>query len=380
MSAHNTFPDEFAVLPGRANDPLALEISVHLGVPLTPVEFIRFRGKGPFGGETLQVIKQNIRGKSIFIVWSILNTNDELVQVLQLVSTVKRTGKAHYTALVMPDYPYARQDKSHARREGISARLVADLLDAAGLDHIITMSLHSEQIEGFFKSLDHLKDVPLMATYFSSRYAGICTRLGLDPDRDNVVVMAPDEGGVRRAEEFGRNVPYWKGKMAFAMQERDRSSLHKKSLLGVVGDVEGKIVLIPDDILASGSTLFNAALAAKNAGARHVMGFCAHALGFDIVAADGKEVRSFGINIEESALDELVVTDSRPDFVHEVLADPRMRTKISVISIVPYLAEAIRRDLRGDTIKEMIRSLNIQDLFFEKHRAQGAVQKREARR
>jgi ribose-phosphate pyrophosphokinase len=360
---------EFTILPGRPGDPLAREVGQYLGAELAPVEFIRFRGKGILGGETKQVIDQNLRGKAAYIVWSILNTNDELVQVLQLISTVKRTGKANYTVLVTPDYPYARQDKSHARRECISARLIGDLLDVAGLDHIITMSLHSEQIEGFAKSLDHLKDVPLMASYFSGRYEDLCKKIGLKPARENFAIMAPDQGGVRRAEEFGRNVPGWTGQMAFAMQQRDRTTLHKKDMLGVVGDVDGKIVVIPDDILASGSTLFNAARAAKAVGAAHVVGFCAHALGFDSVSSDGQVVQTFSTALSESALDELVVTDSRPDFVEETLADPRMRSKVSVVSIVPYLAEAIRRDLRGDTIKEMIRSTNIQDLYYEKHRA-----------
>ncbi len=361
--------EDFTLLPGRKGDPLAQEISEHLGIELTPVEFLRFRGKGILGGETKQLINQNLRGKSVYIIWSILNTNDELVQVLQLINTVKRTGKASRVVLVMPDYAYARQDKSHARRECISARLVGDLFEVAGLDHVITMTLHSEQIEGFFQSVDHLKDVPLTADFLSRRYAAICRHLGLDPTADNCVVMAPDEGGVRRADEFGRNVPEWKGQMAFAMQRRDRSAMHQKDMLAVVGDVKDRIVAIPDDILASGSTLFNAARAARSAGAAHIIGFCAHALGFDKLSNDGEVVRTFGDALFESDLDELVVTDSRPDFVEEVLANEQMRRKVSVISIVPYLAEAIRRDLSGDTIKEMIRSSNMRELYFEKHRA-----------
>ena len=359
----------FTILPGRKDDPLAKEIARYLGKKLAPVDFIRFRGKGVLGGETKQVIDQNLRGTNVYIVWSILNTNDELIQVFQLINTVKRTGKACHTVLVIPDYPYARQDKSHARRECISARLVGDLLEVSGLDHIITMTLHSEQIEGFFRSVDHLKDVPLMADYFSTRYKGLCKNLGLSVKKDNLVIMAPDEGGVRHADEFGRNCPSWKGQMAFAMQQRDRAALHKKKMLGVVGDVKDKIVAIPDDILASGSTLFNAARAAKQAGAAHVVGFCAHALGFDSLSGDGKLKHTFGNALLRSDLDELVVTDSRPDFVEQALADEKARRKVSVISIVPYLAEAIRRDMSGETIKEMIRSMNIRDLYFEKHRA-----------
>jgi ribose-phosphate pyrophosphokinase len=360
---------DFCILPGRMDDPLAREVSRYLGKELAPVRFIRFRGKGVLGGETLQVVEQNLRGKFAYIVWSILNTNDELIQVLQLINTVKRNGKAQSAVLVMPDYPYARQDKSHARRECISARLVGDLLEAAGLDHVITMTLHSEQIEGFFRSVDHLKEVPLMADYFSTWYEALCRRISLEPTPDNFVVMAPDEGGVRHAEEFGRNLPGWNGQMAFAMQQRDRRTLHKKDLLAVVGDVEGKIVAIPDDILASGSTLFNAARAAKQAGAAHVIGFCAHALGFDSVSAEGERIRPFSRALAESDLDELVVTDSRPDFVDDVLGNEQMRRKVTIISIVPYIGEAIRRDIRGDTIREMIQSVNIRDLYHEKHRA-----------
>ena len=360
---------DFCILPGRKEDPLATEVSRYLNKELAPVDFIRFRGKGVLGGETLQVVRENLRGKFAYIVWSILNTNDELIQVFQLISTLKRNGKAQTAVLVMPDYPYARQDKSHARRECISARLVGDLLEAAGLDHVITMTLHSEQIEGFFRSVDHLKEVPLMADYFSTRYESLCNKISLEVDPDNFVVMAPDEGGVRHAEEFGRNVSGWNGQMAFAMQQRDRRALHKKDMLGVVGDVEGKIVAVPDDILASGSTLFNAARAAKGAGAVHVIGFCAHALGFDSVSGEGELIRDFSSALAESDLDELVVTDSRPDFAEDVLADEQMRQKVSLISIVPYIGEAIRRDISGDTIKEMIRSTNIRDLYYEKHRA-----------
>jgi ribose-phosphate pyrophosphokinase len=360
---------DFCILPGRRDDPLAEEVSAYLNTELAPVEFIRFRGKGILGGETLQVVKENLRGKFAYIVWSILNTNDELIQIFQLISTLKRNGKAQTAVLVMPDYPYARQDKSHARRECISARLVGDLLEAAGLDHVITMTLHSEQIEGFFRSVDHLKEVPLMANYFSKRFEVLCNEISVDAHMDNFVVMAPDEGGVRHAEEFGRNVPGWTGQMAFAMQQRDRRALHKKDMLGVVGDVEGKIVAIPDDILASGSTLFNSARAAKHAGAIHVIGFCAHALGFDSVSPEGELLRDFSSALADSALDELVVTDSRPDFTEDVMADEQMRRKVSVISVVPYLGEAIRRDISGDTIREMIRSTNIGDLYYEKHRA-----------
>jgi len=369
MIENNKKNTEFTLLPGRKDDPLAKEVSEYLKKELAPVDFIRFRGKGSLGGETKQLIEQNLRGKFVYIIWSILNTNDELFQIFQLISTVKRTGKASHAVMVMPDYPYGRQDKSHARRECISARLVGDLFEAAGLDHIITMTLHSEQIEGFFRSVDHLKDVPLMADYFSDRYPGICEKIGLDPDQNNFVVMAPDEGGVRHAEEFGRNVSVWNGQMAFAMQQRDRGALHKKEILAVVGDVKDKIVAIPDDILASGSTLFNAAEAAKHSGAAHVIGFCAHALGFDKLAEDNSVSKTFGEALAESSLDELIVTDSRPDFVEETLADDNTKSNVSIISIVPYLAEAIRRDLQGYTIKEMIRGTNIKDLYFEKHRA-----------
>ncbi|MFC2171790.1 ribose-phosphate diphosphokinase [Acidobacteriota bacterium] len=372
MTSDSNMRENFILLPGKAGDPLAKEISEHLGVELGSVDCVRFRGKGILGGETKQIIAQNLRGKAVYIIWSILNTNDELVQVLQLISTIKRTGKAQHVVLVVPDYPYARQDKSHARRECISARLIADLLDAAGLDHIITMSLHSEQIEGFSRSLDHLKDLPLVAHYLSTRYDEICKHCGLIAEENNIAIMAPDEGGVRRAEEFGRNLRQWKGLMAFAAQQRDRDVIHKKNLLSVVGDVSNKIVVIPDDILATGSTLFNAAAAARKAGAKHIIGFCTHALGLDSLSKDGETKKTFPQALAESELDEIVVTDSRPDFVDQVLKEKLLRQKVSIISIVPYLAEAIRRDLQGNTIKEMIRGKDIQDLYSEKHRCEPA--------
>ena len=174
--------NDFVLFPGKKDDSLAIKVSSTLGMRLSSIEFVRFKGKGILGGETKQVIMENIRGKTVYIIWSIENTNDEFVQVLQLINAAKRTGKAKEIILVMPDYPCARQDKTHAMRECISARLVADLFDKAGLDDIITIDLHSEQIEGFFKSVDHLKMTPIFADYLKKRYDKLTKKFNLKGD------------------------------------------------------------------------------------------------------------------------------------------------------------------------------------------------------
>jgi len=287
---------------------------------------------------------------------------------LQLINATKRTGKAKEIILVMPDYPCARQDKTHAMRECISARLVADLFDKAGLDDIITIDLHSEQIEGFFKSVDHLKMTPIFADYLKKRYDKLTKKFNLKGDYSDLVVVAPDEGGLRSANDFakriGENV-----EVAFAKQQRKRNVIHKKKIYGLVGDVKNKIVVSYDDILATGSTMFNVAKAVKQGGAKYMFGLCTHALGFDDKDEDNKIIKTFGQKLDESDIDELVVTNSRPEFYECVLKDELLQKKTNVISIAKYLAEAIKRSKKGETIREMMRNIEIEDLYEEIYEA-----------
>jgi len=276
----------------------------------------------------------------------------------RIVSTLRRTCKVSRINVVAPCLWYQAQDKTHARREPITVRDVADDITRRGMDHIIVMELHSEQIEIAFNSFDHLKVTPIVGHYLTRRFQEAGEKL---------ILISPDDGGVRTREELYKNIsPDCIGGQAAVHQLRVRGRIDEKDILDFVGDVKGKTCVIFDDMIRSGTTMFQAAAEAKKRGAKRVIGAVAHYYGF---ASKGA---SFEEKLLESDLDELIITNTRPDFFQAALASPGLRKRLTFMDVSPYLARAIRNYQSGGTVKDLIyRVPERSDLYHMVHEADG---------
>ncbi len=332
------FRESFALIAARRSDPLANSIGRLLGKRLVEVEILTFGD-----GEKKPVIQENLSGKNVFVIATVAMGEDpdvSFANACRIVSALRRTCKVGRINVIAPCLWYQAQDKTHARREPISVRDVADDITRRGMDHIMVVELHSEQIEIAFNSFDHLKVTPLFGDYLTRR----CQELG-----ESVVLISPDDGGVRTREELFKNMnPECIAGQASVHQLRVRGKIDAKNVLDFVGDVEGKVGVIFDDMLRSGTTMFQAAIEAKKRGAKKVVGAVAHFFGF------GSKGKSFEEKLLESDLDELIITNTRPDFFQNVLDSPGLRSKVTLLDISPYLARAVRNYLTGGTVKDMI--------------------------
>ena len=356
------------LIAGRKNDPFARYLSGYLGEPLCPVKYVEFPDDGgSMSGETKIEIRQNIRGRDVCVIWSVGYTNYELMVVLQIIDACRLSSGARHISLVCPEFPCARQDKTHERRESLTSRLVARLLESVGLDDILTADLHSDQIEGHFRiPLDHLRTRPIWADFICRRYRMWMSNCGLAPEGQDLILGVPDAGRARAvrelSDEVAMNLRESKTKIKIGLAHHDKhrrwESVGKLTSHGLLGDVEGKVVWFTDDLLSSGGTLFGAAAAAKAAGARYVVCSVTHAHGFDMPPSPKTGDRSFATRLENSAIDELVVTNTHPRFLERVRNDPRLAAKTTVLSLTSLFGESIRRVRRGHTIKEMMRTLD----------------------
>ncbi|HEY2947961.1 MAG TPA: ribose-phosphate diphosphokinase [Micromonosporaceae bacterium] len=294
---------------GRAFPELAQEIGEVLGVAPTPTEAYEFAN-----GEIFVRYEESVRGSDAFVVQSITEgVNKWVMETLIMVDALKR-GSAKRITVVLPFYPYARQDKKHRGREPISARLVADLLKTAGANRILTVDLHTAQIQGFFDGpVDHLFAMDVLAGYVERRYAG-----------RPMTVVAPDSGRVRVAERWTDRL----GGCPLAFIHKSRDPLQPNQVVAnrVVGDVEGRVCLIVDDMIDTGGTICKAADILFDAGAAEVLVAATHA-----VLSDPATER-----LKNSRLSEVVVTNTLP------LPPEKRLDKITVLSISPLLARAIR--------------------------------------
>lgn len=332
------FRESFALISVRENDPLATSIARILGKKLVDVEILVFGD-----GEKKPVIHENLSGKHVYVFATVGMGEDPDVSfsnTCRILSTLSRTCKVTRINVVAPCLWYQAQDKTHARREPISVRDIADDITRRGMDHIMVVELHSEQIEIAFNSFDHLKITPIIGDYLSRRF-----REG----SEKVVLISPDEGGVRTREDLYKNIdPECISGQAAAHQLRVRGSVDEKAIMDFFGDVEGKTGVIFDDMIRSGTTMFQAAEEAKKKGAKRVIGVAAHFFG----------LKSKGVEFEQrlmdSDLDELIVTNTRPDSCQAILSNPRLRSKMTLMDISPYLARAIRNYESGGTVKDMI--------------------------
>ncbi|MBW2566937.1 MAG: ribose-phosphate pyrophosphokinase [Deltaproteobacteria bacterium] len=305
------------VFAGNSNLELAGNICRHIGIGLGDAEVKRFSD-----GEVQIEIRENVRGKDVFVLQSTCApVNEHLVELLLMIDAFKRASARRITA-VIPYYGYARQDKKIAPRVPISAKLVADLIEVAGANRVITMDLHAGQIQGFFNvPVDNLFAAPVLLQYIKNNF------------RNNTVVVSPDAGGAERARAFAKRLD-----SLMAIIDKRRDAPNKAEAMNVVGDVDGKIAIILDDMVDTAGTLTQAALALQERGASEVHACSAHAV------LSGPAVE----RINESAIQSLVVTDTVP------LGDKaRECEKLRVLSVSKLLGEAIQRSHTGSSVSSL---------------------------
>jgi ribose-phosphate pyrophosphokinase len=294
---------------GRAYPGLADEIGTALGVAPTPTNLYDFAN-----GEIFVRYQESVRGSDAFVVQSVTEpVNQWVMETLIMVDALKR-GSAKRITVVLPFYPYARQDKKHRGREPISARLVADLLKTAGANRILTVDLHTAQIQGFFNGpVDHLFAMDMLAGYIEETYPG-----------RPITVVAPDSGRVRVAERWTDRLG---GRpLAFVHKTRDPTTPNQVVANRVVGDVQGRVGLIVDDMIDTGATICRAADILYDSGATDVVVAATHAIMSDPATE----------RLKNSRISEVVVTNTLP------LPPEKQLDKVTVLSIAPLLARAIR--------------------------------------
>ncbi|MEW2426406.1 ribose-phosphate diphosphokinase [Micromonospora sp. NPDC047644] len=294
---------------GRGFPELAKEIGEVLGVAPTPADAYEFAN-----GEIFVRFKDSVRGSDAFVVQSVTHgVNTWVMETLIMVDALKR-GSAKRITVVLPFYPYARQDKKHRGREPISARLVADLLKTAGANRILTVDLHTAQIQGFFDGpVDHLFAMDILAEYVEHKYAG-----------RPMTVVAPDSGRVRVAERWTDRLGGCP--LAFIHKTRDPMKPNQVVANRVVGEVEGRVCLIVDDMIDTGGTIAKAADILKESGAAEIVVASTHALLSDPATE----------RLKNGSISEIVVTNTLP------LPPEKQLDKLTVLSIAPLLARAIR--------------------------------------
>jgi ribose-phosphate pyrophosphokinase len=297
------------VLSGNSNRPLAEAIAAFLKVPMANAQIRRFSDL-----EVFVEIEENVRGQDVFVIQSTsYPANDNLMELLVVIDALRR-GSARRITAVLPYFGYARQDRKPAPRTPISAKLVANMITAAGADRVLTMDLHAGQIQGFFDiPLDNLYAAPVLTRDIKERLIG----------ENNMTVVSPDVGGVIRARAVARRLD---ADLAIIDKRRERAGVSE--VMNIIGDVENRRCILIDDIVDSGGTLCNAAVALKEAGALEVYAYITHG-----VLSGGAVTR-----IADSPLEMLVVTDSIQ--ATEAVKNAR---NIEQLPIAPLMAEAIER-------------------------------------
>lgn len=358
--------EQDAALPPQ--DSLAEEICAGLGKKPGRITLERF-----LDGSSVFTVEENVRRKDVYVIFSPRQGYDvdgELFRLMGLTKTLKSAHGGNITA-VIPCLPYSRQDQSYGKRQLVTARFVADMLQQSGVDHLITVGLHAPQIEGFYKSIDHLKTRLVFSHYLQEvarerlmravHVEATADMQGVGFFQQYVTLISTDAGGMKGVNELRRDMdPTRKIDVGFTQKERVAINLQESGK--VVGDVAGKVVVLYDDILDTGGSLFGAAKAAKEAGAVYVLACVDHALGN---SKPGE--LPFEEKIARSDIDELVVTNTLPDFYERVRQDSRLSAKTTVLSVAPLLREAIIRDQKGYTIREIVRHVGKENLYRVVH-------------
>jgi len=314
MSSH----DGLMVFTGNANPALAQKVVDKLGIPLGKAMVSRFSD-----GEIQVEIQENVRGKDIFVLQSTCApTNDNLMELMIMVDALKRASAGRITAAI-PYFGYARQDRRpRSARVAISAKIVANMLEIAGVERIITMDLHADQIQGFF-------DIPVDNIYASPVLLGDLRA----KNYEDLIVVSPDVGGVVRARALAKQL-----NCDLAIIDKRRPKANIAEVMNIIGEVDGRTCVIMDDMVDTAGTLCKAAQVLKERGAKRVFAYATHP-----VLSGGAAAR-----IDASELDELVVTDTIP-----LSAESLGSKKIRALSSADLLAETFARIRRGDSVMSL---------------------------
>lgn len=307
---------DFKIFAGNANTELAEEIATIMGKPLGKSSVNKFSD-----GEVSVSLWETVRGIDTYIVQSTSQpVNDSLMELLIMIDAMKRASAGRINA-VIPYYGYARQDRKAKARDPITAKLVADLLCAAGADRVVTMDLHAPQIQGYFNiPVDHLLGMPILVKYFREM------RL------ENLVIVSPDHGSVTRARNMAHPLD-----APIAIVDKRRPKANVSEIMNIIGEIEDKTVILVDDMIDTAGTITNAANALKELGARDVYACATH----PVLSGPAME------RIENSAIKELVLLNTI------FIPEEKRISKIKMLSVAPLFAEAMIRIFTNDSISKL---------------------------
>ena len=316
---------KLVLVSGRANNELAEQVADCLGTELLPTDIYNFAN-----GEIYVRFGESVRGTDVFVMQSHTKPiNEWMMEQLIMVDALKRASAKRIT-VIAPFFPYARQDKKHRGREPISARLMADLFKTAGADRLITVDLHTAQIQGFFDGpVDHLVALPLLADYVKENYP------------EDLAVVSPDAGRIKVAENWSSSlggVP-----LAFIHKTRDITRPNETKANRVVGEVEGRHCVLVDDMIDTGGTIVQAAEACMAAGAKGVIIVSTHAV------FSGPAVE----RLKDSVAEEVIVTNTLP------LREDQTFDKLTVLSIAPLLARAVHEVFEDGSVTSLFENVDL---------------------
>ncbi len=309
-------PLEIAVFSGNSNRPLTDEICQNLGIPSGAITVKRFSD-----GESSVKIDENVRGRDVFVIQSIsYPANDNLMELLLIIDALRRASARRITA-VLPYYGYGRQDRKVEPRVPISARVVADLIETVAPNRVLTMDLHADQIQGFFRiPVDHLYFSPVLAEYINSQKI------------EDLVIVSPDSGGAERARNFGKKV-----NGSLAIIDKRRPKANESVVMNVIGDIKDKNCLLLDDMIDTGGTIAKAAIALMENGAKSVRCCATHG----VLSGEAPEKLNQG-NFAEVVLSNSILIPESKKINH-----------LKRLSIAPIIAKAISRIHKEESISSL---------------------------
>ncbi|MDR0879582.1 MAG: ribose-phosphate pyrophosphokinase [Clostridioides sp.] len=314
----NTSGSEIKIIAGNSSKELAKKIADYVGVKLLDCEVSKFSD-----GEICLNMNETVRGSDVFVVQSTNDpVNDNLMELLIMIDALKRASAGRITA-VIPYYGYARQDRKAKARDPITAKLVANLITAAGADRVLTMDLHASQIQGYFDiPLDHLLGGSILADYFNEKKI------------ENLVVVSPDLGSVTRSRQFANAIT---GEVPIAIIDKRRPKANVSEVMNIIGEVKGKNVILMDDMIDTAGTIVNAAKALKKFGAEDIYACCTHGV------LSGPAIE----RISGSDIKELIVLDTIQ------LPEEKKIEKIQIKTVAPIFGEAIKKIFTNQSVSSI---------------------------